>query len=73
LDDVHATRERGVDEVGQIAAVGARVGAEVELRGREPPPDLRSIESWHGQDVNRGNDSCATVRVVRTGARRTPG
>lgn len=35
LDDVDASGERGVHEVGEVALAGAGIGAEVELRGGE--------------------------------------
>src|SRR5947209_1776516 len=35
LDDVDASGERRVDEVGEVALTGAGIGAEVELRGGE--------------------------------------
>jgi RimJ/RimL family protein N-acetyltransferase len=47
LDDVDATSERGVDELGEIAAIVTRVGAEVEAGVGEALADFGCIESGH--------------------------
>jgi len=59
LDDVHAAGQRGVHELGQVAAVPAGVRAQVQPRVRQPCSDVRLRHV--GQAIVAG--------VVRTGVR----
>ena len=53
LHDVHASRERGIDELGEVAVRQPRIRAEVELRVRETFSDLVTVEARHTATVVR--------------------
>jgi hypothetical protein len=45
LDDVHSAAQRGVRELGQVATLAPRVGAQIQVRGRETGSGPAAIDT----------------------------